>query len=346
MKNVTIGSAVGMIRRRSCADSGGPARVPSPVKVVRLVLCVAAHVGLKVTATHSASWCHCGCGACTMAGCGHCTWQNKELFLKGKLQAAVQLGSESTRLLFVVGCLGLVFNASLITCRKFAWPYLGKATAAAHSYQCVQQFCVSKPWCGCQCLGFLTCAQMLMHATAHGGCMNIVRESVLKVDLEWKIPYHIGRLNPWQYCTWLFSPMLYQLNYPAPTPRTLFSHPFLGHDSQKSWGGLGDSTFRSLMHQTLYTPVHAPWSRRMSSTAMSPLKPLPPTPSSTICRSSPKNIHTNVTLHPWKLTPCGRFSFFCSCKTRRKIVSYFYNKSPSCKMFDKTCLRTLANAIM
>ena len=239
MKNVTIGSAVGMIRRRSCADSGGPARVPSPVKVVRLVLCVAAHVGLKVTATHSASWCHCGCGACTMAGCGHCTWQNKELFLKGKLQAAVQLGSVSTRLLFVVGCLGLVFNASLITCRKFAWPYLGKATAAAHSYQCVQQFCVSKPWCGCQCLGFLTCAQMLMHATAHGGCMNIVRESVLKANLEWKIPYHIGRLNPWQYCTWLFSPMLYQLNYPAPAPRTLFSHPFLGHDSQKNWGDWG-----------------------------------------------------------------------------------------------------------
>ena len=195
-----------MIRRRSCADSGGPARVPSPVKVVRLVLCVAAHVGLKVTATHSASWCHCGRGACTMAGCGHCTWQNKELFLKGKLQAAVQLGSMPTRLLFVVGCLGLGFNASLINCRKFAWPYLGKATAAAHSYHCVQQFCVSKPWCGCQCLGFLMCTQMLMHATAHGGCMNTVRESALKVDLERKIPYHAGRTEPMTILHLAFRP--------------------------------------------------------------------------------------------------------------------------------------------
>ena len=30
--------------------------------------------------------------------------------------------------------------------------------------------------------GFLTCAQMLMHAIAHGGCTDTVKESALKVD--------------------------------------------------------------------------------------------------------------------------------------------------------------------
>ena len=37
-------------------------------------------------------------------------------------------------------------------------------------YQCVQYFRVSKQWYGCQCLGFLTRAQMLMHVIAHGDC--------------------------------------------------------------------------------------------------------------------------------------------------------------------------------
>ena len=44
-------------------------------------------------------------------------------------------------------------------------------------FSCVQTMCV-----GCQCLGFLTCAQMLMHAIAHGDCTDTVRESALKVD--------------------------------------------------------------------------------------------------------------------------------------------------------------------
>ena len=35
---------------------------------------------------------------------------------------------------------------------------------------------------GCQCLRFLMCAQMLMHAIAHGGFTNTVRESALKAD--------------------------------------------------------------------------------------------------------------------------------------------------------------------
>ena len=54
------------------------------------------------------------------------------------------------------------------------------ATSAAkssttNSYQCVQYFHGSKQWYRCQHLGFLTCAQMLMHVTAHRGRTNTVK---------------------------------------------------------------------------------------------------------------------------------------------------------------------------
>ena len=45
---------------------------------------------------------------------------------------------------------------------------------------------MSKRRYGYQCLGSLTCAQMLMHAIAHEGCTETVRESALKVDSERK----------------------------------------------------------------------------------------------------------------------------------------------------------------
>ena len=48
-------------------------------------------------------------------------------------------------------------------------------SSATHSYQCVQYFCVSEQWYVCQCLGFLTCTQMLMHAITHRGCTHTVR---------------------------------------------------------------------------------------------------------------------------------------------------------------------------
>ena len=50
-------------------------------------------------------------------------------------------------------------------------------SSTTRSYQCV-----SRQWYCCQCLGFLTCAQTLMHATAYGGCMDTIRESALKAD--------------------------------------------------------------------------------------------------------------------------------------------------------------------
>ena len=49
-------------------------------------------------------------------------------------------------------------------------------------------FFMSKLSYGCQCLGFLTCTQMLLHSTANGDCTNIVRQSAMKSDTGRKIP--------------------------------------------------------------------------------------------------------------------------------------------------------------
>ena len=66
----------------------------------------------------------------------------------------------------------LIYNSSLITCGKFGLPYLGTTAAATRAVLLIPAsvcsiFCVQ--WCGCQCLGFLKCAQMFMHAIAQRG---------------------------------------------------------------------------------------------------------------------------------------------------------------------------------
>ena len=62
----------------------------------------------------------------------------------------------------------------------------------------------------------LTWAQILMHAIAHGGCTDTVRESALKVDSGRKNRCHTGDSNPRQYCACLFSRTLYPLSYCRP----------------------------------------------------------------------------------------------------------------------------------
>ena len=80
----------------------------------------------------------------------------------------------------------LVLQLLLCPMREIQVVLLGKAqqplSSATHSYQCVQYFPVSKQWYGCQCLGFLTRAQMLMHAIVHGGCTDTVRQSALEAN--------------------------------------------------------------------------------------------------------------------------------------------------------------------
>ena len=68
-------------------------------------------------------------------------------------------------------------------------------------------------------MGTLTCALMLMHEIAHGGCTHTVRESALKVDTRRKIPCRTGESNPRRQRA---GPMLYPLSY-IPTPDSVNS---------------------------------------------------------------------------------------------------------------------------
>ena len=98
----------------------------------------------------------------------------------------------------------------IVPCEKFRLPYLGKATASARAAplisDCMQHFAVSKQWCGCWCLGFVTCAQMLMNAIAHRGCKNTIRKSAPKVDFGRKIPCRHWGIKPASTLCLIFLP--------------------------------------------------------------------------------------------------------------------------------------------
>ena len=85
----------------------------------------------------------------------------------------------------------LVLQLLLCPMREIYVVLLGKAqqplSSATHSNQCVQYVPVSKQWYGCQCLGFLTRAQMLIQAIAHWGRTDTVRQSALEADSGRKI---------------------------------------------------------------------------------------------------------------------------------------------------------------
>ena len=72
---------------------------------------------------------------------------------------------------------------------KLGSPYQGKATAAARAALAISASVCSIFECpnnGIVCLGFLTSAQMLMHAIIHVGCINTVSESGLEGEPERK----------------------------------------------------------------------------------------------------------------------------------------------------------------
>ena len=98
---------------------------------------------------------------------------------------------------------------------RFTWVrYCSRKSSATHCYRCVQYFPVSEQ-CHSQCLGFLTCTQMLMRATA---CVltDTVTESALETDSGRKIPCRTGDSNPCQRYSWFFSRMHYRLSYSCP----------------------------------------------------------------------------------------------------------------------------------
>ena len=109
----------------------------------------------------------------------------------------------------------ILLNTLFISCGKFGSPYLGKAAAAAGAALPIPNsaygiFVCPKERYGCQCLGSLTCAQVLVQAIAHGGCTDTVGESALKVDSGRKIPCRTGESNLPQRRA---GSTLYQLSY-------------------------------------------------------------------------------------------------------------------------------------
>ena len=104
-----------------------------------------------------------------------------------------------------------VGNSGCLTWARHSSP----KSSATHSYLCVQHFPVSKQRYGCQRLGFVTCAQMLMHATAHGGRTNNVRESALEADSGRKYLAARGNQTRIGVASVFFGQMLY---HSIPTP--------------------------------------------------------------------------------------------------------------------------------
>ena len=89
---------------------------------------------------------------------------------------------------------------------------------------------------GCQCLGSLTCAQMLMHAIAHEGCTDTVKRvctgSLILREKSLAAPGEANRPQRHAGLT------LYQLSY-IPTPKRIGHKPDLkkknrSHDSYLS----------------------------------------------------------------------------------------------------------------
>ena len=70
-----------------------------------------------------------------------------------------------------------------------------RTNSATHFYQSVQYFRAFRQRYGCQCSGFLTCVQILMHVTAHRGCTHSIKSLHWKVTLEEKNPLHISLGN-------------------------------------------------------------------------------------------------------------------------------------------------------
>ena len=112
--------------------------------------------------------------------------------------------ARTTFLIFFITSLLLARNLGHLTWVRHS----SRKSSVTHSYQCVQFFCVSKLWQGCQCLAFLTRTLILTHAITHRGCMDTVRAFTLEADSVRKIPCRTGDLNPRHYRAWLFSTSL------------------------------------------------------------------------------------------------------------------------------------------
>ena len=116
----------------------------------------------------------------------------------------------------------LSYKCLFVPCRKLGYltwvRHNRHKSSATHSCQCVQCLHVSKQWCDCQSFGFLTCAQIMMHMSAHGGCTDTVRESALEADSGRKSHAAPGTRA---HCSIGPRFSVYQLSYPHPLHPTL-----------------------------------------------------------------------------------------------------------------------------
>ena len=144
----------------------------------------------------------------------------------GKVTAAARAALPSPisvcRFLFVclfvvvVVVVVVVANTSFIHWGKFGSHYMGKVTAAARAAlpspisMCSISVCPTNGTAA-SVLGIVTCGQMFIHATVHGGCTDTITESAMNVDWE-KKNCRTGESNQCQYCPWRFGPTLHQLN--------------------------------------------------------------------------------------------------------------------------------------
>ena len=109
-----------------------------------------------------------------------------------------------------------------VPCGNFGSPYLGNAQQLQEQrYPFLSMpagIRLYRHWHGCQCLGFLTCTPVLMHASANVGWTDTVRESVhfkltgtkqnnnnKNTKNNNKNPFPIQVLEPASVCSWLFS---------------------------------------------------------------------------------------------------------------------------------------------
>ena len=128
----------------------------------------------------------------------------------------------------------------------------------------MQYLCATKEWFGCQCLGFLMCAQMLIHAIAHGGCADNVRVCTWSRLWEKNPLPHLGLGPAWILCLAVESNALLlpydfrqgtamaQNTLPSPTTCSFYQDTGLAGTTAPTFLGL--QTF----------PVHLPTSNNLN----------------------------------------------------------------------------------
>ena len=94
----------------------------------------------------------------------------------------------------------LPIPVSVCSIQEQRYPFLSVCavfkSSATRSCQCVQHFHLSKLWYGCQCWGFLTCAQMLVHAITHGGCAARTPSDSLRPSIAFRhLPPNSARFS-------------------------------------------------------------------------------------------------------------------------------------------------------